>query len=296
MIITQLKGGLGNQMFQFAAGLALAAEFNSEFKIDLSFYNDQPKTVTPREYELGYFVLDYKFADNDDLEKFNYYTKFPFKYSPKLQYIYNLFAKRYIYKEKNANRFQNDFFNLIGDFYLQGYWQSEKYFGKHHQLVRDSFDYKEKAKGNNKKFLDQILNTESVSLHIRRGDYVTDKATNAFHGLCDLNYYHHCVKEITKKIKKPHFFIFSDDPKWVKENLKLKYPAVYVTGNDGKGHEDLRLMRNCKHNIIANSSFSWWGAWLNENPDKIVYSPSKWFAGVEGDTTKDRIPKSWIKV
>ena len=140
-----------------------------------------------------------------------------------------------------------------------------------------------------------ISQTNSVSLHIRRGDYVSNQKTNQTHGTCDLDYYQRCITEIEKEVENPYFFVFSDEIEWVKENLKINHPAEYVDQNTGdKSYEDMRLMSQCKHNVIANSSFSWWGAWLNSYPDKIVFAPKRWFAS-DKHNTKDLIPEGWKK-
>ena len=141
------------------------------------------------------------------------------------------------------------------------------------------------------KILDLIHETNSVSLHVRRGDYVK---LQHIHGLCDLDYYAHAIRFITEHLTNPHFFIFSDDIQWVTNNLKIGFSHTFVDINHGHDSAwDMWLMANCKHNIIANSSFSWWGAWLNQNPNKIVVAPAQWFA--DGQQT-DIISDDWTKI
>jgi len=141
----------------------------------------------------------------------------------------------------------------------------------------------------------KIKEKNSVSLHIRRGDYLTMQKAIDTIGVCPLDYYDKAIREITRKIKNPTFFIFSDDINWVKENLKTNSPTIFVSGGKLKDYEELILMSKCKHNIIANSSFSWWGAWLNNNPNKIVIAPKKWFKDTSKNT-RDLIPESWLKL
>jgi hypothetical protein len=141
----------------------------------------------------------------------------------------------------------------------------------------------------------QIENVESVSIHIRRGDYVSNPVVNQIHGTCPLDYYYKAIDTITRKIENPHFFIFTDDPVWVQENFKIPYTATIVRRDDQKDYEDLILMSSCKNHIIANSSFSWWGAWLNPRKDKLVISPAKWYPGADYDT-RDLLPGSWITI
>lgn len=294
MIITRIIGGLGNQMFQYAAGKSLATHLNTDFKIDISAYKNQNPKDTSRDYEIGCFSISDDFADQKDLEIFSYLKKFPFKYSPKLQYIYEKLSGRSIYREKNPNIFQSNFFDLSGNIYLLGDWQSEKYFKNIENIIKNDFKFKNDLNKNFQRYLREIKKTNSISIHSRRTDYITNPHANRLHGVCPISYYQKAIKLIKAKIKNPHFYIFSDDITWCKNNLKLRCPATYVEKN--KAWEDLQLMSNCKHNIIANSSFSWWGAWLNPAHHKIVYAPKKWFVGIRGNTTKDRIPKKWIRI
>jgi hypothetical protein len=144
--------------------------------------------------------------------------------------------------------------------------------------------------------INEIMDTNSVSLHVRRGDYLINPRAKQLLVVCDAEYYLKSVEIMSSKVERPHFYIFSDDIKWAKENIIMPFKTTFV-GENGprKSYEDLRLMSLCKHNIIANSSFSWWGAWLNENPNKIVIAPKQWFRSSEKDT-KDLIPESWLKI
>jgi hypothetical protein len=133
----------------------------------------------------------------------------------------------------------------------------------------------------------------AISLHVRRGDYANNPKTKATHGLCSLDYYQASVRQMAQKVARPHFFIFSDDMEWVQGNLKIDFPCVFVEHNRGaESYNDMRLMSLCKHHIIANSSFSWWGAWLNPNMEKIVIAPRKWFASQTA--VPDLFPAGWI--
>ena len=271
MIITKLIGGLGNQMFQYAAGRRAAYVNKTELKLDTSWFKN-PDGAIKRDYLLNVFNIEEVFATKEEINKFNVRN----------QGLLTLFYKKILKINNNT--------------YLEGYWQSEKYFKDIKDIIRKEFILKNKADVANQKMIRQIKNCDSVSIHIRRGDYVFDEKTNKYHGFCDLDYYLKAVVLIAKKVKNPQFFVFSDDPIWVKQNLHLKFPYLYVDHNTGKkDYEDMRLMSECKHNIIANSSFSWWGAWLNKNKDKIVIAPKKWFRE-SSINTKDLIPKSWIKI
>ncbi|MCK4744844.1 alpha-1,2-fucosyltransferase, partial [Candidatus Parcubacteria bacterium] len=200
---------------------------------------------------------------------------------------------RLVITKEQHSHFDSKILKLIGNIYLDGYWQSEKYFKNIENSIRKEFTLKNDLQLKAKKLLRKIKNTESISIHIRRNDYISHKPANQYHGVCHLSYYKKAINVIIKKIDDPHFFVFSDDIDWCKKNLKIKFPTIFVEGN--KDYEDLILMSKCKHNIIANSTFSWWGAWLNNNPNKIVIAPKKWFRK-KSINTKDLIPKTWIKI
>ncbi|MEN6509171.1 MAG: alpha-1,2-fucosyltransferase [Smithella sp.] len=162
--------------------------------------------------------------------------------------------------KKTTADFDPNLLKINRDAYLDGYWQSEKYFLDIAPVIRKELSIKTPPDRENELLINKIANSDAVSLHIRRADYVADSHTNTIHGACSLDYYHHAVDKVAEKVKSPHFFIFSDDPAWALDNLKLKYPATFVTKNGpDKNYEDLRLMSLCRHNIIANSTFSWWG-------------------------------------
>lgn len=290
MIIIKIIGGLGNQMFQYAAGRRLAIKHDTTLKLDISGYS-VGEGITPRDYELKVFNIQENFATAPEIQRFRKFDKSILKrISPALSEA--LRSKRYI-KEKHYH-FDPKILDLPDDVYMDGYWQSEKYFKNVENKIREEFSFKVKPQAQNQKLLKQIEKSSSVSLHIRRGDYVKNPAVKKILENLGLDYYQETVSMIAKKIANPHFFVFSDDIGWVKKHLNLKYPTVFIGHNKGpKSFEDLRLMSQCKHNIMANSSFSWWGAWLNEYPKKIVIAPKRWFA--DKRNTSDLIPDNWIK-
>jgi len=180
--------------------------------------------------------------------------------------------------------------------YLDGYWQSEKYFCDFRLAIQNEIKLKNEESECYKNILSEIGSIQSpISLHIRRGDYEHDPIIKKILSCCTMSYYDQAIKFVTRDLTGVKFFIFSDDINWVKENFKINFPVFYVTGNNITNYEEMILMSKCKHNIIANSSFSWWGAWLNENPGKIVVAPKKWFNNPKADQ-KDIIPESWIKI
>jgi hypothetical protein len=177
---------------------------------------------------------------------------------------------------------------------LDGYWQSERYFADVSDRLRSEFTFKASAAGRNAEIAGEIAAVNAVSLHVRRGDYATNPAMTAMHGICPIDYYDRAVEFVIERVADPVFFLFSDDPDWVREHLKIDWAVVVVEHNDSDtGHEDLRLMGLCRHHVIANSTFSWWGAWLNPSPEKIVVAPKRWFAEDSIDTS-DLLPADWV--
>jgi len=291
MIIVKIIGGLGNQMFQYAAGRQLAAINNTALKLDISDF----RNYNLRYYGLSVFNIKELFATQEETQLYKEPESGAFK--KKIKKLLRRPSKLGIthIREKQYN-FSPEILTLPAPLYLDGYWQSEKYFLGIADIIRKEFTVKLPQTDKNMELGQQITSCESVSLHVRRGDYVTDEKTKTIHGTCDLAYYEHCIEGLTKKIHHPHFFIFSDDPDWTEKNLKMTHPATFVSHNDAeKSYEDLRLMSQCRHHIIANSSFSWWGAWLNPHQDKIVYAPKRWFNSPSLNT-KDLLPEAWTRI
>lgn len=288
MIVVKLIGGLGNQMFQYAFALSLAKKNSVQVKIDTTSYGNNPNRV----YELGNFNVTADLAKKDELRQFydrnllartKYAVKRRIKNEPQLITEDGFsFDRGSLYAEpgSKAGAYDPKILNKrISDYtYVVGFWQKWAYVEPVEKELRSQFTYKKPATGKNRALLSDIDSSNSVSLHIRRGDYVSDAAAAAALGMPTQEYYKKAVELVVSKVKNPVFYIFSDDPDWCRANIKYPYPMVIVDNNPpDKGHEDLRLISSCKHNIMANSSFSWWGAWLNDNPEKIVIGPSRWF-------------------
>jgi hypothetical protein len=201
------------------------------------------------------------------------------------------------YFRERGLEYHPEFESLGANTYLHGYWQSEKYFRHIAPLLRCELTRPEPVDEVNREFLDEIGSVMSVSLHIRRGDYVSNPKTSKVHGTCSLEYYLKAAKYVADRVNEPPtFFVFSDDPEWTRENLKLPFPMRFVSHNlIADPSSDLRLMSACKHHVIANSSFSWWGAWLNPAPDKIVVACRRWFAD-RAMNDHDLVPEEWIRV
>lgn len=290
-MIVNIIGGLGNQMFQYAFAYATTQDRKNRLQLDISGFD----SYGLRQYELHKFCTDVAVASASEIERLKFKKEGYFSKFRRLVFKENKpFANSY-YKEK-CFQFDNGALNASEDAYFDGYWQSEKYFSGCREELLTQFRLKTPVHSKSKTYQQKIQSTQAVSLHIRRGDYVTNTKTNEFHGLCSLDYYRKAVSFIQEREAQPHFFIFSDDLDWAKENLGFINDVAFVKlETDALDHEEMWLMSQCQHNIIANSSFSWWGAWLNENPNKIVLAPKRWFKDTSINT-KDLIPESWVRL
>jgi hypothetical protein len=291
MIIVRLFGGLGNQMFQYAAGRSLAMKHNTDLILDVSEF-DRHKL---RKYSLFPFTIAENFVSaRDRIRIVNPNRKIR-------TLIWGNFLKLLriepiILKKEPHFHFDAEFLTLPDNISLDGYWQSEKYFENIKEVIRRDFTFKNQSDLKNSDVGKEISLCESVSVHVRRGDYLSNPRTNTIHGILKPEYYWRALSLIQNRVRKPHYYYFSDDPEWVKENLIPAYPGTVIDINGpDKDYEDLKLMSLCKHHIIANSTFSWWGAWLSVNPQKIVLAPEKWFNKPDPDS-RDLIPETWHKI
>lgn len=292
MIISNLVGGLGNQMFQYAAGRSLSLRLNLPLFL---YINDLKNYKLHQGYELDrIFHGKFEIANKSLLaEVLGFQNNFALKRILKYDSLKFLRSRHYIIEP--FFKYTDISEGISQKAYIYGYWQSEKYFKEHAAVIRDDFRFKSELSAINSKICEQISSVNAVSLHIRRGDYISSKSTNALLGVCSLEYYYAAIKKISSKVSSPHFFIFSDDVEWVKKNLKMNHQHYFINHNVGTdSFNDMRLMSMCKHHIIANSTFSWWSAWLNSHKDKIVIAPKKWFK--KSIDTKDLIPQTWFRV
>lgn len=296
MVIVRLTGGLGNQMFQYAAARRLAYVNAAPLKLDLSWFANIPPGDTHRQYELHVFSSMQDIASPGEVMSLRGIEigRWP-KMVKRLVKTTGLFQNQTCIREKHYH-FDPEILRLRGDVYLDGYWQCEKYFEDVAETIRKDFTLRTAPDPINSEIGEVIQNSEAVSIHIRRGDYVSNAAICQYHGSSSLDYYRAAIAELKARVPNPRFFVFSDEPAWVKENLRSDVPMSYLDHNGAdRAYEDLRLMSLCRHHIIANSSFSWWAAWLGDHPEKIVIAPQKWF-NREDINTDDLIPEEWIRL
>jgi hypothetical protein len=285
MIIIKLMGGLGNQFFQYTVGRNLALLNGAVLKIDISFYRNRKD----RSYFLDRFNIVGDIASSDDIENF-------YSLRNRIKQAILTYYHRPIVYEKNV-QYDKNILELKGDKYLQTHygWQSEKYFIGISDKIRKELILKNEFKLSEPDIESDIRNSNSVSIHFRRGDYVDNQLTNECHGVCSLEYYYKAIELIKQKTDNPKFFIFTDDADWIRKNFIVEDPITFVSNMKREDYYELMLLSLCKHHIIANSTFSWWGAWLCEYGRKIVIAPEKWFNDKNYDA-KDIVPEAWIKI
>jgi len=293
MIVIRLKGGLGNQMFQYAIGHILSKKNNCLLKIDTRFF-DLSKTnnrVTARDFELDIFDNTYTEAQKEDFSTFDKLSKIN-RIKRKIGFNY---PRKY---NEQSPEYHQDILSLKSPLFLNGYFQSHKYYQAYEAEIRALFSFSTyDFKNKNLDILQTLKNEITLSVHIRRGDYVNDPKVNQTHGVCSFDYYLNAIRYISETNKNIKLVFFSDDSAWVKQTFShLSMDKIFVDHNTGKSSwKDMCLMSLCTHNVIANSSFSWWAAWLNANPKKQVIAPKQWFVD-KNRNTNDLIPAEWIRM
>lgn len=298
-IVLRVHSGLGNQMFQYAFGLALSNRTGQKLLLDTSFYPEiDPLYDTPQEFQLDLFNLDYDVADPAMLQRL---TR---DLHPKPRRALNKLLKKnglhwrgpsHVVAVGNAVHAASRL-KIERDTYLNGYWASECYFRNCKDKIRDSFTLKDEyLKEADTYLLEQLRQSNSIGIHVRRGAYLD---IDYFYNL-SMDYYNKAIEYIKLRVRNPLAFIFTDDPEWVRNNIRFDVDTIYTGGNT-PGYLDMYYMSQCKHNIIANSTFSWWGAYLNRNGDKIVVAPRIWTNNTKAQKKidKDNIlyPEDWIRL
>ncbi len=285
MIIVKITGGLGNQMFQYALGRALSLKLNCELVLDVSFYPNQ----SLRKYELSKFNIQARLASDKEICNAGAGDGFVSRLIRKLG-LTSLLYPRYI-KELESIKYLKAVDDCTPGCYLNGYWQNPRYFENFKKQLSEDFTPLLLVSEQAQAWLQKIKAENSVSLHVRRGDYVQNAHTNTVHGTCTVEYYKRAVEHIQQQTDSPRFFLFSDDIDWCKENLGFIENACFV--DDTKtAIDDLSLMSACQYSIIANSTFSWWGAWLNTG-DGMKIAPRNWFSSFDRNS-KGIYPRLWL--
>lgn len=293
MIVTKLMGGMGNQMFQYAFAKYLAIKHNVPVKLDTRFLLDRsPKgaNFVFRNFDLDIFNLSVEVATDAEITSLTHRTGHE---------LTNRVINKLIGRKKNHVfephfHFSEKCFLAGSNSYLEGYWQSEKYFKPIEGLLRaKDFSFTSAMSSMATELGNTIQSSNSVCVNIRRGDFVT----NGFHGTKGVDFYSNAELVIGSELNDPHYFVFSDEMDWCTENITFAGKVTYV-GHEYAGfkfQDYIRLMAMCKHFIIPNSSFAWWAVWLNDNKNKMVVAPKKWFNNPAWET-HDLIPDEWIKV
>ncbi len=301
MIITKLISGLGNQLLQYAIGRELSITKGVPLKLDISFFADQ----NLRSYKLNHFNINAEVATTTDIEPFkkeiadynnlHQQTSLYAKLYRNIEPVFHPKYKKKYFKEHIWWILEPNVFKTSDDVYIEGYWQHYKYFENIHPRIFEELTLKQTLETESATWLSAMKqDNSSVAVHIRRGDYVTDSGANYLMGVLPVEYYQKAITYIKDKISNPIFYFFSDDLDWVRKNIQTNTSSYYIEGN--LDYVDLDLMRHCSHNIIANSTFSWWGAFLNRNPDKIVIAPNQWSPREDVNRNIKLQFPTWIKL
>ncbi len=292
-VVVGISGGLGNQMFQYAAGRALAIRRNAPLFLDISWFSGR----TDRSFALHSFLISAYLVGGDKPGAGNFGARSPWG-SITDRIMRRLARNRMgvpIHRERSFG-FDPAVLELSAPIYMDGYWQSEKYFVEFRDVISGDFSLSTALGDKSKEMLSMIVDEDAVCVHVRRGDYISNQVASKIHGVCPVRYYERGVDIAVEGLARPHCFVFSDDPVWVRANLYLPVRTTVVDINDADdAHRDIALMTACKRFVVANSSLSWWGAWLSDASDKRVVAPARWFNDPKKDTS-DLIPSSWIRV
>ena len=296
MLIARITGGIGNQLFQYAFVRALSIKFNEKFKLDLSWYRDydkyeeliNPNAATKREYLLN------KFNIQDNLLNHLYLSiSYRLNKTPCLKKLINYPVVRYFsYKTITESELDIERMDNYNNIYLYGFWQNSNLLEDYRHILEKEITLKTKISEKNKLYLDSIEDSNSIAIHFRRGDLLSRPVAVDNQPSSTDDYYFNAINIIKKNVNNPELFVFSDDIKWIEKNHEFDIPATYIN-SDGPDYEHFHLMCHCKHQIIANSTFSWWAAWLNNNQNKIVISPKWWYRDPVKNESIIRIPQDW---
>jgi hypothetical protein len=292
MLIVRITGGIGNQLFQYAFIRSLSLKLKKKFFLDLSWYRNyskfedinNPNSATKREYLLNHFNISENILSP-------IYLSISHRLSNYLT-INNLFFNYFQYSVINETEFD---INQLPDknLYFRGFWQNSKLFTEYSDIIKKEFSLKDKLSKENQIYLDKINSVNGIAVHIRRGDLLSRPVAVEDQPYSTEEYYQEGISIIKRKVSNLDLFVFSDDINWVEANLTFNLPTTYINSK-GPDYEHFYLMSNCNHHIIANSTFSWWAAWLNNYKNKIVISPKWWYRNPIKNNKIIWIPDDWI--
>ncbi|WP_158827641.1 alpha-1,2-fucosyltransferase [Mucilaginibacter lacusdianchii] len=296
MIYSKLISGLGNQLFQYAVSRQLSYLRHVPLKLDVSFYETQEL----RNFKLSHYNIKAEVATQQELDNFFYVLKsksLRARLYRKIQRLKPRHGKRY-FKELEPWVYEPSLYSANSNIYLDGYWQHHRYFEHIDDRIFDELTLKNEQERNNYPIFDMLkADDNAVSIHIRRGDYISDPNAFDLLGVLPLTYYDKAIAYINEQVKAPNYYVFSDDLDWARKNLKLNNDVYFVDIDNGsKDYLELDAMSKCRHHIIANSSFSWWGAYLNRSPNKIVIAPHQWVKPAHINAKIQIQLPAWIKI
>lgn len=296
MIFTKLISGLGNQLFQYATARHLSLLRRTSLKLDTSFFTNQ----NLRSYKLDYYNINATPATLPEVEQhlrgYRSRSRYGRAYRRLDQWLPR-YRRRY-FAEQEWWTYEPDLWRTSANVYLEGYWQHYRYFENLPPIVLAELTLKAPYSAAVAALVANIIaDPSSVAVHIRRGDYVTDVSARNFMGVLPLAYYERAIQVISAKVRNPTFYFFSDDLDWVKDHIQPRAECHLVDIDGGRQeYVDLEVMSKCSHAIIANSSYSWWGAFLNRNPDKVVIAPQQWVVPPEVNQRIQLQLPTWIKL
>ena len=288
MVISVLSGGLGNQLFQYAFGFGLARQLQTELRLERHLLESRLlarlRHYTPRHYGLDSFAMQPTDASLYDILRCLSRTVLP--------------GHRAVVLRDSDPDASLNLDARTQDVLCLGYWQSEDYFRSAADALRQQLVFRQRPSNATLTVADAILSRpDATFVHVRRGDYVANSIANQHHGVCGIDYYRRSIEHLRERVADAHFFVFSDDLDWAKRELgPLLQPATFVEHNKGvDGWQDMYLISLCRHAIVANSSFSWWGAWLNPATDRVVIAPQDWFAN-QPVRSQRIVPPRWHRL
>lgn len=289
MIYTQLKGGLGNQLFQYASGRAAASRTGANLILDCSWFGRISRYDTPRQFELHRYPIEARIANDKETRICKLHSH------PILGRLGIAWGGVSKMTEQSSRQLQIHEVRT-GKVYLEGYWQKHRYFDPiKPELERTIAVPTSALSTTNKQIAEMISASQSVAMHIRRGDYVSNPLASRIHAVCSPEYYERALEKMTELCGPLTPFVFSDDIGWVRAHVRLPRTTIFVTKDaPGEPHEELELMRRCRTHIIANSTFSWWGAYLGANSEQVVIAPRKWFK--DARAVRELVPETWISI